>query len=130
MQKLMVLVVDDDTDVLQTTALMMRARDFETLTATDGSQALELCARYAGQIDAVIADLSIPGDHTNFTRTIRSDYPNIRIIYATGIPRHIALASGLVDPAAPYVEKPASADTLESLIRGQVTGFIKARDLW
>jgi CheY-like chemotaxis protein len=126
----MILVVDDDLDVLQTTAMMMRNRGFEMLTATNGPEALELCRRFRGQLDAVIADLSIPGDHSNFTHTVAAEFPNVKIIYVSGIPRHIALSSGLVEPGAPYVEKPVSPDTLESLIRGQVTGFIPARDIW
>jgi CheY-like chemotaxis protein len=125
-----ILVVDDDLDVLQTTELMMSGRGFEILTATNGPDALELCRRHNGQIDAVVADLSIPGDHSHFTRTVAVDFPKIKIIYASGIPRHIALSSGLVEPGAPYIEKPVSADLLESLIRGQVTGFIPARDIW
>ncbi|MFG1604434.1 response regulator [Actinoplanes sp. NPDC049265] len=126
----MILVVDDDLDVLQTTSMMMRNRGFEILTATNGPEALELCRRFRGQIDAVVADLSIPGDHSNFTHTVAVEHPNIKIIYVSGIPRHIALSSGLVEPEAPYVEKPVSPDVLESLIRGQVTGFIPARDIW
>ena len=129
-QKPMILVVDDDTDVLQTTSIMLRPRGFEILTATNGPEAIEICRRYPGEIDAVVADLSIPGDHSNFTRTIAEDFPAIKIIYATGIPRHIALSSGLVRPEAPYLEKPTNADVLESLIRGQVTRFIPARDIW
>ena len=129
-QQLMILVVDDDTDVLQTTALMLRSRGIEVLSATSGPEAVEICRRYPGQINAVVADLSIPGDHSNFTQTIAEDYPDIKIIYATGIPRHIALSSGLVRPDAPYLEKPVSPDLLESLIRGQVTKFVPARDFW
>ena len=60
----------------------------------------------------------------------QAEHPDVRIIYASGIPRHIALASGLVEPDAPYLEKPVSADLLESLIRGQVTKFVPARDSW
>jgi CheY-like chemotaxis protein len=129
-QQPMILVVDDDADVLETTGFMLRTRGFEVLTATSGPAALDICARYPGQIDAVVADLSIPGDHSRFTREIAVQYPNIKIIYMTGIPRHIALSSGLVEPDAPYLEKPVSADVLERLIRGQVTGFIPARDIW
>jgi CheY-like chemotaxis protein len=129
-QQPMILVVDDDTDVLETTGLMLRTRGFEVLTAISGPEAMAICERYPGQIDAVVADLSIPGDHSRFTHQIAARYPTIKIIYATGIPRHIALSSGLVAPDAPYLEKPVSPDVLERLIRGQVTGFIPARDIW
>jgi DNA-binding NtrC family response regulator len=130
MNQPMILVVDDDHDVLQTTALMLRARDFEVLTASSGAEAMEICRRYPDQIDAVIADLSIPGDSSNYTQAIAEAFPDIRLIYATGIPRHIALTTGMVQPGAPYLEKPVSPDMLESLIRGQITKFVKARDLW
>lgn len=130
MHQLTILLVDDDLDVLDTTSLMMRTRNFEVLTATNGPEALDICRRFRGQIDAVVADLSIPGDHSGFTHTVAREFPRVKIIYASGIPRHIALASGLVEPGAPYMEKPVTPDVLESLIRGQVTGFIPARDIW
>jgi DNA-binding NtrC family response regulator len=127
----MVLVVDDDPDVLQTTALMLRKRDFEVLTAHNGRDAMSLCDRYAEQIDAVVADLSIPGDRSNYHQAIATERPSIKLIYATGIPRHIALSSGLVRPEVPYLEKPVSPDTLENLIRGrQVAKFVPAREVW
>jgi CheY-like chemotaxis protein len=125
-----ILLVDDDVDVLQTTALMLSARGYRTVTATNGNEAVEICRRDSEHIAAVIADLSIPGDHSQYTQVIAAQFPSIKIIYATGIPRHIALSAGLVKPDAPYLEKPINADLLDSLIHSQVTKFIPARDLW
>ncbi|WP_213012283.1 response regulator [Paractinoplanes toevensis] len=113
-------MVDDDADILETTMYALRKRGFDVYGASSGPAAVELCHQRQGEISAVVADLSLPGESTRFTHTIAGSFPNIKIVYATGIPRHIALSTGLVPPDAPYLQKPVDADLLASVLRGEL----------
>lgn len=124
-----VVIVDDDEDVLAATAHMLQARGFRALTATDQDTAMAVCRQHDGRIDAVVADLSLPGEVTGgLVRAINAAYPAVPVVYATGIPRHIALGSGLVRPDVPYVEKPVDPDVLAGLLRGLLTQHAARRD--
>ncbi|WP_203818616.1 response regulator [Paractinoplanes ferrugineus] len=116
------MVVEDDPDILEVTELALKSRGFQTLGASAGADAVDICRTRQGQIDAIVADLSIPGDQSRFTDTVAAEYPNIKIVYATGIPRHIALSTGMVQANAPYLQKPVDADLLASVLRGQLLG--------
>jgi CheY-like chemotaxis protein len=116
------LIVEDDPDILEVTELALKSRGFQVLGASNGSIAVDICRERQGQVDALVADLSIPGDQSRFTATIAAEFPAVKIVYATGIPRHIALTTGMVQPNAPYLQKPVDADLLASVLRGQLLG--------
>ena len=126
-----VLVVDDDADVQEIMTHMLNVRGFRVLTAADPDTALEVCRSQGGLIDVLIADLSLPGDKDGrLARRVAAEFPDIKIVFATGIPRHIALSSGLVQPDAPYLEKPVSADVLTSLMRSMLPQYANRREDW
>lgn len=79
-----VLVMDDDTDVLETTARLLRAIGFEVSCATDGAQALEMCRRViagGGSYDAVIMDpTSGRSDAGETLSKLRKACPRVRAI--------------------------------------------------
>jgi CheY-like chemotaxis protein len=122
-----VLVVDDDRDVLDTTAHMLSVRGFTVLTAASGADALEVCRRRRGAIDALVADRSLPGETGHVAGPITAQCPGIKVVYATGIPRHIALTAGLVQPDSPYLPKPVDPDVLAGLRRTPLTRFAPDR---
>jgi CheY-like chemotaxis protein len=112
----LVLVMDDDDEVRDTIAQVLEARGFQTMTAPDTASALEACRVH--HVDAIVADLSIPGDSRGtLTDSLRSAHSDVKVIYASGIPRHIALSAGLVQPNAPYLQKPVEFDVLTGLLR-------------
>jgi DNA-binding response OmpR family regulator len=116
-----VLIVEDDADTRDIMTFALEQRGFQTLAAADNATAEQLCRERAGKIDILIVDLSLPGEApgsiANWAATV---YPAIKIVYASGIPRHVAQSSGLVRPGAPYLEKPVNpavlASTLTSLM--------------
>ncbi|WP_198029098.1 response regulator [Actinoplanes sp. N902-109] len=115
------LIVEDDPDVRELMAFTLDQRGFATLAADGQVAAQALCRERAGRIDILIADLSLPGEVPGgLARWVATTYPKVKIVYVSGIPRHVALSSGLVQPTAPYLEKPVSpavlASTLTSLL--------------
>ena len=126
-----VLVVDDDADVQEIMTHMLNVRGFRVLTAADPDTALEVCRSQGGLIDVLIADLSLPGDKDGrLARREAAEFSDIKMAVATVIPRHIALSSGLVQPEAPYLEKPVSAAVLTSLRRSMLPQYANRREDW
>ncbi|MFI5495039.1 response regulator [Actinoplanes sp. NPDC051859] len=114
-----VLVVDDDPDILDTTAHMLKVRGFRVHTALDSASAMEICHAQQGKIDVLVADLSMPGDSRgDLARDVTAAYPKIQVVYVSAIPRHVALSQGLVRPEAPYLQKPAQPNVLANLVQG------------
>ena len=99
-------------------AFTLEQRGFQVLPAPDHRTATTICQELQGQIDILIADLSLPGEVTGgFARWMASVYPSTKIVYVSGIPRHVALSTGLVQPGAPYLEKPVHPDVLASTLQ-------------
>jgi len=88
-----ILVVDDDTDLRESLALLLALKGYEVITASDGRQALE--ALHAGTPPCLIVlDLTMPEmDGFQFRRAQLED-PDV-----AGIP--VVLCSG--HPTAPHV---------------------------
>jgi DNA-binding response OmpR family regulator len=121
-----VLIVEDDGDVSAVMAHTLNQRGFQTLSASDSGAAMAIYQEREGKIDVLITDLSLPGEVPgDLARWVASTYPSTRIVYASGIPRHVALTAGLVEPGAPYLEKPVHpnvlASTLQSLLSRPTT---------
>ncbi|WP_067499344.1 response regulator [Actinoplanes sp. TFC3] len=113
-----VLVVEDDEDVRDIMAHALDGRGFQVLTAPDTRTARTICQERSGRINILIADLSLPGEVPgSLGHWVATAYPRIKVVYASGIPRHVALSSGLVQPDAPYLEKPVNPNVLASTLR-------------
>ncbi|HEX6841800.1 MAG TPA: PAS domain S-box protein [Stellaceae bacterium] len=102
-----VLVVDDDADVLESTIAMLAALGFEVLTAGDGPAALNSLRRER-HIDLLFTDVVMPRgmNGVELARQARALRPEIKVLLASGFPMS-ALSSehGLTDEF-PFISKP------------------------
>jgi DNA-binding response OmpR family regulator len=111
------LVVDDDTGVRDLVEELSRRRGFRVLAAEDGRRAMEVFRAHAGEIEAVLLDVTMPGasgsEVAGGMRRIRSDVP---IVFMSGFSEEHA-TSGWPDAAAVgFVQKPFSeAELVEAL---------------
>jgi CheY-like chemotaxis protein/two-component sensor histidine kinase len=81
---LTILVADDDNLVLMNTAAMLEDLGYEVVEATSGEQALRVLRR-GGHFDLVITDQLMPGmTGTQLIEAIRSEWPDMPAILATG----------------------------------------------
>ena len=78
-----VLVVDDDSAVLQISALVLKERGFEVRTASDGFQALVELRR--SMPDVIISDLRMPNmSGFELLSVVRRRFPHIPVIAISG----------------------------------------------
>ncbi len=67
-----ILIVDDETDILDLVAMNLERRDFETLRATDGIMAIEIAR--AKRPDLIVLDIMLPGlDGFKVFKSLRQD---------------------------------------------------------
>lgn len=84
MTKEKILIVDDETDLVETLVILLEANNYEVLCAYDGEEALD--KTYGTNPGLIILDLALPKlDGYEVCRTIKSNdkYKNIPIIILT-----------------------------------------------
>ena len=117
------LVVDDNHDIADSTALLLAMRGHAVETAYDGGSALEKVQR--SDTDTVVLDISMPGiSGYEVARRIRAlpDGQHIHLIAVTGNSqphdRSLAHDAGIDD----HLVKPVDFETLEDVIASPPAG--------
>jgi PAS domain S-box-containing protein len=111
-----ILVVDDETFILETAREALRDKGYRVHTAAGGDEALQQIDEN-GDVDAVITDLRMPNmDGLDLIRTLRAQHPNLPIIAASGVAdgqSEEALTAG----AHTFLAKPFDEDTLQKALQ-------------
>ena len=110
-----ILVVDDDDQLRRALRINLAARDYEVLTAADGTSALELAGRTPP--DLAIVDLGLPDlDGVEVVRGLRG-WTSIPIIVLSARDDQAGKVQALDAGADDYVTKPFGLDELLARIR-------------
>ena len=115
-----ILVVDDDSDVLDALTMVLESRGYQVITAQDGIEGLA-CLK-AEKPDLMILDLLMPKmDGFGVMKELRdprwAEFSEMPILIQTAVRekdsrRRYELETGVALGADDYVEKPASPDIL------------------
>lgn len=112
-QKPCILIADDEERILRALKDLLSAKGFHVLTAKDGGMALELCERYAAQIDLVLLDVMMPVlDGFAVLREIRRQNPGLPVIMLTARGEEYDQLQGFQSGADDYIPKPFSTSLL------------------
>ncbi len=105
-----ILIAEDDTEVREVAAEMLRDAGFRVLAAADGRQALALLER-GEQVDVLFSDVVMPGGISglDLARLARRMRPGIGILLASG---YAAQALGPDAPEFELLAKPYDRDTV------------------
>lgn len=111
-----VMIVDDDADVREAMDLSLTLDGFETVLASDGSEALE-CLREGQAPDVILLDLMMPTmNGREFLLRLRQDPKTaglrVVILSGDGEVRQTALAIGADD----WIAKPVEIDHLLAVV--------------
>lgn len=117
-----VLCVDDNLDMLHLLQRHLQA-DYQVVTASDGSSALEIL-KSGATFDAIISDLSMPGLHgVTFLKEAHRIAPGIPCIILTGQNDPITRATARNAAGAQWLLfKPYSKTELFSVVREATAG--------
>lgn len=109
-----VLITDDNADIVDSLAILLRAEGFTVHPTYSAREALELLDDTPG-VDAVVSDVRMPEvDGFDFLRAVGHRFPAIRVILVTGEP---ITDDDVVPPGATILRKPIEIDDLVQLLR-------------
>ncbi len=111
MEKMKLLLVDDEIRYLETTQKLIERKGYEVWTAPSGEKALQTMA--AHNIHVVILDVKMPGMDGNETlKQIKELYPLTEVIMLTGHATVDSAIDGLKSGAWDYLMKPADIEDI------------------
>ena len=113
-----ILVVDDEPSVRKVAEKMLSKKGFVVLTARDGREAVEAFRRHAGDVVAVLLDMTMPymsgAETLGELRRIRSDVP---VILCSGFDERDAISRFAGTGLAGFLQKPFGLDALVGKVR-------------
>lgn len=117
MNGMTILLVDDEADVRDITALLLKKLGFEVLTAGRPDEALAI-ARSPKDIHLLVTDLSLTGVHTEgeaLAESFTEHHPDARILFISGS-TEIEMVESRSGPRRAFLGKPFSLDDLRRAI--------------
>ncbi len=116
MTKARILVIDDDTNVLDLTQFHLRKQGFEIVTADNGSAGINLLS--SQPFDVVLTDMRLPDmDGIDLVRQGKDLAPGTEIIVITGFSSIGTAVEATKAGAYQFVEKPINYDKLLLMVR-------------
>jgi DNA-binding NtrC family response regulator len=110
-----ILVVDDEESLRRVTQLKLQQAGYEAMTASNGSQALEVLAK--NPQDLIITDLKMPGmSGMDLLRRAKEEYPEIIVIVVTAFGTIESAVEAMRLGAHDYIIKPVNADALKLVV--------------
>jgi len=111
MEKLKVLLVDDEEEFVTTLAERLQLREIETVIATDGDDAIRIIN--AERLPVVVLDVIMPGiGGLDVLQQIKRNYPEIQVILLTGRGSTNDGIKGMRLGAFDYMMKPVKIEDL------------------
>ena len=125
MEKMKMMLVDDEERFLVTTAKLLSRKGYDAITATSGAEALEKLM--SENIHVVILDVKMPGmDGIATLQAVKARHPRVEVIMLTGHATVESAVEGLKSGATDYLMKPTD---IEELIRKAEEAFAKRQVL-
>ncbi len=108
-----ILVIDDESTILENLKFVLELEDFEVLTAPDGISGIKILKNQMNEIDTVITDMKMPKmSGIEVLRSIKELYPQMSVIILTGHGDIQNAISAMKEDAFEYLNKPVNADEL------------------
>ncbi len=122
-----ILLVEDEDQIREMAAEILRARGYEVLVAANGSDALEVVAGHAAPIDLLLTDVIMPGmNGRELAEQVAESRAGIKILYMSGYTDGAIFQNGVLDPDTPFLAKPFSMDQLLERVRATLDALKRA----
>ena len=120
-----ILFVEDEPTLLELVKLLLEAKGYRVLTATDGLGAVEVFRQHAGEISLVLTDLGLPKlDGWQAFLKMRELKPDVAAIVATWYLDRQS-ADTLKDGASGFVQKPYIPGQILATVRETLDHRVK-----
>ncbi len=113
-----ILVVEDDPAVLRLARLQLQQLGYRVLSATNGSQAVQVVEQHHETIHMVLTDVTMPGPTIyELTSQLKEKKPELKIAYMTGYADDPDFSAFAKEQDACVLQKPFTAFTLAETVR-------------
>ena len=113
-----VLLVEDNEQVRNLVADILKRYGYTVLAASSGEDALKVMEMNNGQLDLLLTDVVMPGMNGKelFQITVKH-YPDIKALYMSGYTDNVIAHRGVLDEGIVFVQKPFTAQGLALKVR-------------
>jgi PAS domain S-box-containing protein len=109
----MVLIVEDEARVRDTTGQMLRSLGLSVVSVPDAEHALDVLEREGARIDILLTDVMLPGMSGRvLAGRVSREYGHICVLYMTGYMENNVIRHGRLDDGIQLIEKPFTIDAL------------------
>jgi two-component system cell cycle sensor histidine kinase/response regulator CckA len=103
-----ILLVEDEEQVRRVTRTILARNGYQVLEASNAGEALLICEQHRGEIDLILSDVIMPRmSGIELARRLGPLRPRARVLFMSGYTDVTQL-----DPAAPYLQKPITPESL------------------
>ena len=125
MNKMKVLLVDDEEEYVTTMAERMQMRDVGSRVALNGEEALQMVED--DPPDVMVLDLRMPGiDGMEVLERVKNEHPNVQVVILTGHGSDKEEKEARRLGAFQYLQKPADTNQILSVVRSAWSKSIQA----
>lgn len=113
-----IMIVDDEDIVLRACKRMLEFIGFDVLTATNGSTAIDLFQKKAGEIRCIILDMTMPDmdGYETYVQLQKID-DSIPVIFTSGFPKELSVDVSTQYSATDFLKKPYDINQLAKKIK-------------
>jgi PAS domain S-box-containing protein len=114
-----ILLVEDEEGVRRFAHQVLVDHGYTVLEAQYGSEALQTCLDYQGPIHLLLTDIVMPKGMSGrmLAQKVRSLTPEIKVLYTSGYIDDVIARHGVLEPNAPFLQKPFNPHDLLEKVR-------------
>ena len=113
-----ILVVEDETNVLEFTKEALESSGYRVLEATNGLEALDILKKNSRKIDLIISDVVMPKmSGQELAEEVGKRYPDLKMIMMSGYTDSQIIRSGAESQSVNFIYKPFSIKTISKKVQ-------------
>ena len=113
-----VLLVEDEAQVRDLTAKMLKQLGYPVLTAENGDAAIEVSKAFTREIALLVTDVVMPNmSGRQVADALVASRPGLRVLFLSGYTEHAVVNHGVLDSNVNFLAKPFSREALGRKVR-------------
>jgi two-component system, cell cycle sensor histidine kinase and response regulator CckA len=113
-----ILLVEDEAAVRGLTQLALQTHGYTVLEASNGKEALNVCAQHQGPIHLVMTDVVMPDmGGRQVAERLKADKPEIKVLFLSGYTDDAVVRHGILQSEVAFIQKPFSPVALANKVR-------------
>jgi two-component system, cell cycle sensor histidine kinase and response regulator CckA len=116
-----ILVIEDEDIVRNLACRGLKDHGYSVLEARNGAEALEYMKEHPGSVDMVITDVVMPEmGGRELAQNLVGSEPDLPVLFMSGYTGDDVVHRGLLDPGAPFQQKPFTPNGLATKVRAML----------